>query len=189
MVSQPTSRVLMLAVSGYEDCELWGPREALLDSGAAVILASSQPGPIRGVVFDSGTQQGNSSDRDILPDAMLGEVEHKQFDALLLPGGEENSDQLRNNPHAVALVRAFMDAGKPVAAICHAPWLLAKADVLKGRRVTAWDSVRPDIAEAGAIVVDSEVVVDGNLITSRMPADVPAFSAALISALADRSRL
>jgi protease I len=120
---------------------------------------------------------------------MLGEVEHKQFDALLLPGGEENSDQLRNNPHAVALVRAFMDAGKPVAAICHAPWLLAKADVLKGRRVTAWDSVRPDIAEAGAIVVDSEVVVDGNLITSRMPADVPAFSAALISALADRSRL
>jgi protease I len=157
-------RVLMLAMSGYEDTELWGPREALLRSGG------SGADPRCG--FDDATQSGGVSDRDINPDLTLEQVDVDDYHALLLPGGLQNSGRMRGEQRVLEIVRAFMSAGKPVAAICHAPWLLAAADVLGGRRVTAWRDIRDDIAAAGAEVIDAEVVVDGNVITSRMPVDV-----------------
>ena len=116
-------------------------------------------------------------------DLTLDEAEQADFDALLLPGGQINPDKLRMEEKAVQLVREFCDAGKPVAAICHGPWLLAEADVIEGKTVTSWPSIRTDLSNAGANVVDQEVVQDGQLITSRKPDDIPAFSEALIKAL------
>ena len=116
-------------------------------------------------------------------DAALDSVKAADFDALLLPGGQMNPDILRMNPAAIQLVKDFAAAGKPIAAICHAPWLLIEAGLVKGKTVTSWPSVRTDLANAGGNVVDQEVAVDGNLITSRKPDDIPAFSKALIDAL------
>jgi len=112
-------------------------------------------------------------------------VDTEEFDALLLPGGALNPDKMRQEPRAVEIVQEFMEDEKPVAAICHAPWLLVEADVVEGRRVTSYPSVRTDLENAGADVVDEQVVVDGNLITSRKPDDIPAFSEALIKALTE----
>ncbi|MDG5489810.1 type 1 glutamine amidotransferase [Sphingomonas sp. BGYR3] len=173
-------KVLMLATDGFEQSELFDPRQALIDAGAQVILASLKRDAIRGVIHD---QPG---DREITPDLTLDEVEEGDYDALLLPGGLANPDALRINDRAVEIVGAFCDDGKTVAAICHAPWLLVEADVVDGRTVTSWPSVRTDLANAGANVVDREVVVDENLITSRKPDDIPAFNKALIQALADQ---
>lgn len=169
-------RVLMMATDGFEQDELLKPRQALLDAGAEVVLASPKADPIRG---EKGGEKGES----ITPDTTVDAVDSGDFDALVLPGGVGNPDKLRTNQRAVAIVREFIDDGKLVAAICHGPWLLAEADVLKGRTVTSWPSIRTDLANAGAEVMDQEVVVDNNLITSRKPDDIPAFNRAVITAL------
>ncbi|WP_066719144.1 type 1 glutamine amidotransferase domain-containing protein [Sphingomonas pituitosa] len=178
MANLQNARVLMLATDGFEESELFEPRQALLDAGAQVTLASIKTDPITG---ESGGEKGKS----ITPDATLDQVELDQFDALVLPGGVGNPDKLRMNTTAVEIVRSFMDSNRLVAAICHAPWLLAEADVVAGRRLTSWPSIRTDLANAGADVVDAEVVSDGNLITSRKPDDIPAFNRAVIAALED----
>ncbi|WP_421684507.1 DJ-1/PfpI/YhbO family deglycase/protease [Stutzerimonas urumqiensis] len=183
--------VLMVATHGYEDSELFDTRAALIDAGFAVSLASIDKKPLTGVIWDERAGTSRPSHVEITPDLTVQDVAIDAFDALALPGGLSNPDTLRMVPAAVDVVRDFLDSGKPVAAICHAPWLLVEADRLRGRRVTAWYSIRRDLENAGAEVVDEAVVVDGNLITSRMPADIPAFTSALIGALggvADRTR-
>lgn len=173
-------KVLMLATDGFEESELFDPRQALLDAGAEVTLASIEKDAIQGVIND------DEKGRTITPDLRLDEVETTEYDALVLPGGVGNPDKLRMEERAVEIVGEFMDDAKIVAAICHAPWLLVEADVVDGRRVTSWPSVRTDLENAGGDVVDEEVVVDENLITSRKPDDIPAFSAAIIEALAEQ---
>lgn len=168
--------VLIMATDRFEESELFVPRQRLLAAGARVSLAALSLKPILGTVLDE-------PGRSIAPDLTIGEVDTRDYDALLLPGGVVNPDRLRMEPRAVAIVREFDQAAKPVAAICHGPWLLVEADIVRGRRVTGWRSIRTDLANAGAVVLDSPVVVDGNLVTSRQPGDVEAFSAALIEAL------
>ena len=168
--------VLIMATDRFEESELFGPLERLQASGARVSLASLSMKRILGTVHDE-------PGKTIAPDLTIAEVDPADYDALLLPGGVGNPDRLRMEPRAVALVRAFDSAGKPVAAICHGPWLLVEADILRGRRATSWPSIRTDLRNAGAEVADEPVVVDGNLITSRKPDDVPQFSDALIVAL------
>ena len=166
-----------MATDRFEESELFEPREQLLAAGARVSLAALSMQPIRATVLDA-------PGRTIVPDLTIAEVEPAQYDALLLPGGLGNPDRLRTEEEAVAIVRTFDRAGKPVAAICHGPWLLVEADVLRGRRATCWPSIRTDLTNAGAEVADEPVVVDGNLITSRGPDDVAEFSRALLAALA-----
>lgn len=178
--------VLMLATHGYEEAELFGPRQLLMDEGVRVTLASSDRKAIRGVVWDDATKSSKTSEKTIEPDLLFNEVKLENFDALVLPGGVVNPDILRMDSEAVAIVRAFAESGRAVAAICHAPWLLIEANAARGRRTTGWYSVRTDLANAGSQVVDQEVVVDGNIITSRMPSDVPAFTKAVIEALSRR---
>jgi len=150
--------------------------EALLEAGARVPLASPTADPITG-------EKGGEKGEGIIPGMTIAQVETSGYDALVLPGGVANPDKLRMDKRAVEIVREFFDAGKIVAAICHAPWLLIEADVVEGRRVTSWPSVRTDLANAGASVLDEEVVIDGKLITSRKPDDLPAFNRAVIDAL------
>lgn len=170
------AHVLVMATNRFEESELFGPREILLGKGARVTLASPTRDEIMATVHDEPGLR-------ILPDLTIEQVEPGDYDALLLPGGVGNPDQLRMNERAVGLIRRFADAGKPVAAICHGPWLLVEADLLRGRRATAWPSIRTDLRNAGARVVDEAAVTDGNIITSRQPDDVPAFTAALIAAI------
>ena len=172
-----TAKVLMIATDGFEQAELFRPREALQEAGATVTVASLKRDPIQGMEYD---EKGDT----ITPDALVSEVSAEDFDALVLPGGVGNPDKLRVNQDAVALARAFMEADKSVAAICHGPWLLAEANMLKGRRMTSWPSLRTDLQNAGATHLDQEVVVDGNLITSRKPDDLPAFNRAILEQLA-----
>ncbi|WP_066797423.1 type 1 glutamine amidotransferase domain-containing protein [Sphingomonas soli] len=176
MTDLAKTRVLMLATDGFEQDELLKPRQALIEAGAQVTLASLKRNPITG---EKGGEKGES----ITPDALISEVDSRDFDALVLPGGVGNPDKLRMDDRAVDLVEEFMEDDKIVAAICHAPWLLVEADVVDGRTATSWPSIRTDLANAGADVVDQEVVVDGNLITSRKPDDIPAFNRAIIAAL------
>jgi protease I len=179
----PSARVLMLATHGFEEAELFDTRQALLEAGLTVTLASIDKQAIKGVFWDEASGTANESTKSITPDILLAQVNVDHFDALVLPGGVTNPDTLRINADAVNMVRKFVSEEKVVAAICHAPWLLVEANVVKGRRVTGWASVRTDLANAGAHVVDEEVVVDDKPITSRMPANVPAFSQAVIKAL------
>ncbi|MES2339541.1 MAG: type 1 glutamine amidotransferase domain-containing protein [Pseudomonadota bacterium] len=171
------THVLILATDGFEQSELFDPRQALLDAGARVTLASLKTDPIQGMKHD---EKGDT----IAPDITVDDVDTSDYDALLLPGGVANPDTLRMNDRAVEIVGEFMDEDKIVAAICHGPWLLAEADVIDGKTLTSWPSIRTDLENAGADVVDQEVAIDGNLITSRKPDDIPAFNAALIDALA-----
>ena len=173
------ANVLIMATNRFEESELFGPREILLGKGARVALASPTRDEIMATVFDE-------PGRRIAPDLTIDEVRVEDYDALLLPGGVGNPDQLRMNADAIRLIRAFAEAGKPVAAICHGPWLLVEADLLRGRRATAWQSIRTDLRNAGADVVDEAAVTDGNIITSRMPEDVSAFTDALITAIQSR---
>lgn len=177
MADLSKARVLILATDGFEQSELFEPRQALLDAGASVTLASPNTDPIQGMKHD---EKGDT----ITPDATIDSISSENFDALLLPGGVANPDALRMNPRAIEIVQEFMDDDKIVAAICHAPWLLVEANVVDGRRMTGWPSVRTDLANAGAQVLDQEVVVDANLITSRKPGDIPAFNRHLLQALA-----
>jgi protease I len=170
--------VLMIATDGFENDELFQPRQALIDAGATVTLASIATDPIQ------GEKAGEKADT-ITPDLVLGDVDTEEFDALVIPGGVGNPDKMRLQGRAVQIVEEFMDDDKIVAAICHGPWMLVEADVVTGRRVTSWPSIRTDLENAGADVVDEEVVVDGKLITSRKPDDIPAFNRAIIEALTE----
>ncbi len=173
-----TKRVLILATDGFEQSELMEPRKALDDAGFETVVASISSGSIK------GWKEKNWGD-SVSVDLTIDQVVVDEFDALLLPGGQMNPDILRMNDDAIDLINDFDDAGKTIAAICHAPWLMAEADILDGRTVTSWPSIRTDLANAGADVVDEEVAIDGNFITSRNPDDIPAFSKALIDALTD----
>lgn len=175
-------KVLILATDGFEQSELTDPKQALEDAGIETTVASpsetAKPGEIKG--WDK-TDWGKS----VKVDVTLDSVNADDFDALLLPGGQINPDKLRLEEKAIALVKQFAQSGKPVAAICHGPWLLVEADVVKDKTVTSWPSIRTDLRNAGANVVDQEVAIDGNFITSRKPDDIPAFSKALIAAVND----
>jgi protease I len=167
------ARVLIVATDGFEEWELFGPREILTRRGAEVVLASPKLDPIQATIHDD-------PGKTIRPDLTVDEANADDFDALILPGGVRNPDQLRMNVKAIALIRRFYEQGKPVAAICHGPWLLIEADLLRGRTATSWPSIRTDLRNAGANVVDEAAVVDGNIVTSRNPNDVEAFTNAVI---------
>lgn len=170
------AHVLIMATNRFEESELFGPRQRLLDQGAKVTVASLGLDEIMGTVHD---EPGKS----IKPDILIKDATAADYDALLLPGGVGNPDQLRMHEDAIALVREFANTEKPVAAICHGPWLLVEADLLRGKRATSWKSIRTDLKNAGANVVDEAAVTDGNIVTSRKPDDVPAFTDALIAAI------
>lgn len=167
-------KVAVLAADGVEKVEFETPRSQLTENGAHVVLLSLKTGEIK------------ARDHDLEPagtirvDQAVSEASVDDFDALVLPGGTVNPDKLRLDKCAVAFVRDFVNSGKPVAAICHGPWTLVEAGVVAGRTVTSYPSIRTDLRNAGAKVVDEEVVVDGNVITSRSPDDLQAFCAALI---------
>lgn len=170
------TRFLILATDGFEQSELFEPRNRLLEAGGKVSLASPKRDPIQGMNHDV---KGDT----IQPDLTLDDVDPSDYDALILPGGVANPDSLRMEEKAIDIIESFMDEGKIVAAICHGPWLLAEADVIEDRTLTSWPSIRTDLLNAGANVVDQEVVVDGNLITSRNPDDIPAFVDAIKTAV------
>jgi protease I len=165
--------VLIVATDGFEEWELFGPRQILQDRGAEVVLASLKLEPIQATVHDE-------PGKTIKPDLTVDDVNVDDFDALILPGGVRNPDQLRLHGNVIALVRLFAEQGKPIGAICHGPWLLVEADLLRGRTATSWPSIRTDLRNAGAIVVDEAAVTDGNIVTSRKPDDVEPFTNALI---------
>ncbi|MCS6624450.1 type 1 glutamine amidotransferase [Roseibacterium beibuensis] len=170
--------VAALATDGVEQVELIKPVQALKDAGAMVHVVSLKSGQIQGF--------NHLTPGDRIPvDRALSETDAAVYDALLLPGGVANPDQLRGEEEAVSFVRAFFDAGKPVAAICHAPWLLVEAGVADGRTMTGYHTIRTDLKNAGATVVDEEVVVDDGLVTSRNPDDIPAFCAKMIEEFAE----
>ena len=169
----PESRILIVATDGFEEWELFGPREILQRRGAEVVLASLRLDPIQGTVHDD-------PGKTIRPDLTVDQANADDFDALILPGGVRNPDHLRMNVRVIELIREFARQGKPVAAICHGPWLLVEADLLRGRTATSWPSIRTDLKNAGANVVDDPAVTDGNIITSRNPQDVEEFTNALI---------
>ena len=171
-----TKRVLILATDGFEQSELIEPRKTLEAAGIETIVASPKRGEIKGWNHDNWGEL-------VSVDAGLDEVSADDFDGLLLPGGQMNPDALRLEERVIELIEDFDEADKPIAAICHGPWLLAEADILEGRTVTGWPSIRTDLENAGGDVVDQAVAVDGNLITSRKPDDIPAFSKALVDAL------
>ena len=173
MPSIRNARVLIVATDGFEEWELFGPRQILRKRGAEVVLASLNRNPIQATVHDD-------AGKTIRPDLTIDEVNPDDFDALILPGGVRNPDQLRLHGNVIALIRAFAKQGKPIGAICHGPWLLVEADLLRGRTATSWPSIRTDLRNAGANVVDLPAVTDGNIVTSRNPDDVEAFTDALI---------
>ena len=167
------ARILIVATDGFEEWELFGPREILQKRGAEVVLASPKLEPIQATIHDD-------PGKTIRPDMSIDEANSDDFDALVLPGGVRNPDQLRTNVRVIQLIRDFARQAKPIAAICHGPWLLVEADLLRGRTATSWPSIRTDLRNAGAKVVDEPVVVDANIITSRKPDDVEQFTNALI---------
>jgi protease I len=172
-------RVAILAADGVEEVELLEPRRAVEAAGAQVTLLSLEAGEIQamnGDIDKAGTHPADRAVADASPD---------DFDALLLPGGTINPDKLRADPQAVAFVRDMVLAGKPVGAICHGPWTLVEADVVRGRTLTSYPSIRTDLRNAGAEVVDEEVVVDKGLVTSRNPDDLPAFCAKVVEEFAE----
>ncbi len=171
-------KVAILVENGFEQVELTSPKKALEEAGAITVIVSPQKKQVQGWNHDEKA--------DFFPvDIQLDDADAADFDSLLLPGGVMNPDQLRINPEAVAFVRAFFDARKPIAAICHGPWTLVEADVVRGRTMTSYPSIRTDLKNAGANVVDREVVVDQGLVTSRQPDDLPAFNAKMIEEFAE----
>ncbi|WP_228851300.1 type 1 glutamine amidotransferase domain-containing protein [Aegicerativicinus sediminis] len=166
-------RVAILATNGFEESELSEPKKALEKANAEVHIVSLDSNPIK------GWKDGNWSNTYNV-DKTIEEVSQKDYNALVLPGGVYNPDILRRNEKAVNFVRSFFENHKPVAAICHGPWLLAEAGVLKGRKITSFNSIKTDMVNAGANWVDEEVVVDAGLVTSRSPKDLPAFNSKLV---------
>jgi protease I len=171
-------RVAILAADMFEEVELVEPRKALDDAGAETEIVSLEKGEI---------QAFNHYDKaDKFPvDKTIDEVTADDYDALMLPGGVGNPDTLRMHENAVQFVRSFFETGKPVGAICHAPWMLVEADVVRGRPVTSWPSLKTDIRNAGGNWQDKEVIVDDGLVTSRKPDDIPAFSEKIIEEFAE----
>ncbi len=172
-------RVAILVANGFEQVELEKPRQALDEAGAETFIVSPEASTVWGWDF---TDWGDKFTVDV----NLEDARPDDFDALLLPGGVINPDTLRMRPDAVAFVRSFFDADKPVAAICHGPWTVVEAGEARGRRMTSWPSLQTDLRNAGAVWVDEEAVVDGNLLTSRRPQDIPAFNRAMIALFARR---
>ncbi|MGN5236118.1 MULTISPECIES: type 1 glutamine amidotransferase domain-containing protein [unclassified Rhodococcus (in: high G+C Gram-positive bacteria)] len=172
--------IAILATDGVEEVELVEPRRAVEREGATVRLLSLENGEIQAMEKDVHAAGKHSVDQ-LVADAAVDD-----FDGLLLPGGTTNPDQLRQDAKAVAFVRDFVTSGRPVGVICHGPWTLVEADVVRDRTLTSYPSVRTDIRNAGGTVVDEEVVIDKNLVSSRNPADLPAFCSAVIDVFADR---
>jgi protease I len=171
-------RVAILATDGFEQSELIEPRAALDRAGARTVVIAPKPGSIK------GWKHGNWGD-DVAVDLTVEQAQPDDYDALMLPGGVMNPDRLRLVPAAVKFVRAFFEAEKPVAAICHAPIMLIEANVLRDRHVTSWPSLQTDIRNAGGKWSDEEVVVDRGLVTSRKPDDIPAFNRKMIEEIAE----
>ncbi len=171
-------KVAILATDGFEQSELFEPKKALEEAGATVSVVSLKSGEIKG--WDE-KDWGDT----IKVDMTLDEANAEDFDALQLPGGVMNPDKLRVDEKAIAFVKAFFEAGKPVAAICHASWTLINAEVVKGRELTSYPTLRKDLENAGAKWVDREVVVDNGLVTSRNPNDLPAFNRKMIEEIAE----
>ena len=174
-------RIAVLATDGFEQVELTEPVKGLKAEGAEVEVISLKPGKIQGMNHD---QKGDQ----IAVDKTLDNVKASDYDALILPGGVQNPDSLRVEAKAVAFVSDFVKAGKPISAVCHGPWTLIETGAVKGRQMTSWPSLKTDLTNAGAQWVDKEVVVDGKLITSRKPDDLPAFVAKTIELLASTAR-
>jgi protease I len=171
-------KVAILAADGFEQSELTEPRKALKEAGAETLVVSPAKDEVQGWKhFDKGER--------IKVDVPLEQADAADYDALLLPGGVANPDQLRTLPKAVQFVRSFFETGKPVAAICHGPWTLIEAGVVRGRTLTSWPSLKTDLVNAGAMWVDREVCVDHGLVTSRKPADIPAFNQKMIEEFAE----
>lgn len=176
-MSAQDKKVAFLLTKGVEQVELTGPRTALDEAGAQTFIVSPSDTTLQAM-------QGDWDHADTFDvDVKLADAKAQDFDMLVLPGGTINADSLRTEDDAVQLVTDFFAARKPVAAICHAPWLLAQADLIQGRTLTSVDTIRVDLVNAGATWKDEEVVIDGNLITSRTPDDIEAFNAAVVSAL------
>jgi protease I len=172
-------KVAILAADGVERVELEQPRAAVTDAGAEVELLSIHEGEIAARDHDL-EDAGTFAVDGLVSDASVGD-----YDALLLPGGTVNPDQLRMDDDAVSFVRAFFESGKPIGTICHGPWTLLEAGVVAGRQITSWPSVRTDLRNAGANVLDQEVVVDEGLVSSRSPDDLPAFCAKIVEEFAE----
>ena len=173
MASLNGVKVAILVTDGFEQDELLQPRKALDQAGADTKVVSPKDEKVRGWTH-------NDWGATITVEERLNEAKPEQFDALLLPGGVMNADKLRMDPKAVAFVKSFFDSGKPVAAICHGPWAVIEAGAARGRKITSWPSLKTDLRNAGAEWVDQEAVVDGNLVSSRKPDDIPAFNQAMI---------
>lgn len=171
-------KVAILAADGFEQAELAGPKEALETAGAEPKIVSLEEGEIQGF---NHMEAGDKFPVDLT----LKDAPAEDFDALLIPGGLHNPDTLRSTPEAVAFVKAFATAGKPIAAICHGPWLLVEAGLAKGRKLTSWPAIQTDLRNAGANWVDEEVVVDQGIVTSRKPDDIPAFNRKMIEEIAE----
>jgi protease I len=171
-------RVAFLATDGVEQVELTEPWQAVEEAGGTPVLVSLEDGEIQ--AFD----HRDKADRFAV-DEVVADADESDFDGLVIPGGVVNPDAMRMNDEAVAFTRAFFDAGKPAAVICHGPWMLVEADVARGRTVTSYPSVRTDLRNAGADWVDEEVVVDSGLVTSRNPDDLPAFCAKLVEEISE----
>ena len=170
--------VAILATDGVEQVELTEPRKAVEEAGAKVRLLSIKEGEIQGMHHDKPGDK-------LKVDGRVADASVDDFDALILPGGVQNPDTLRMDEDAVGFVRDFVNSGKPVGVICHGPWVMIEADVVRGRRMTSWPSVRTDLRNAGAEVVDEEVVVDNGLVSSRKPDDLPAFCRKIVEEFAE----
>ena len=171
-------RVAAIATHGFEESELLDPKRALEEAGARVDIIAPDAGTIRGW---SQKYWG----KEVRVDRIVAEASPSEYDAVLLPGGVMNPDMLRLNRQAIAFIRQAFDAGKPIAAICHGPWTLIEAGVVGGVRMTSWPSLMTDLKNAGATWVDEEVVVDRGIVTSRKPADIPAFNRKMIEEIAE----
>ena len=170
-------KVAILAADMFERVELEEPRKALEDAGAEVEIVSIEGGEIQG--FDH-FEPANK----VKVDRTVEEASPDDYDALMIPGGVGNPDLLRGDENAVAFVRGFHEAGKPIAVICHGPWMLVESGIVRGKRVTSWPTLQTDIRNAGGEWVDEEVVVDGNIVTSRKPGDIPAFNEKMLELFA-----
>ena len=173
-------KVAILVENGFEQVELTEPKKALEQAGAMTQIVSPAGNKVK------GWQHTNWGD-EFPVDVALDQARSQDFDALLLPGGVINPDKLRINPRAIAFIKEFFDAGKPVAAICHGPWTLIDAGQAKGRTITSWPSIKTDLTNAGAKWVDREVVNENGLVTSRKPDDLPAFNREMISLFSEQT--
>jgi protease I len=174
-------KVAILITDGFEEVEMVKPRQELVEAGADARIVSPRAGKVKAW---ASTEWG----KEYPVDVELEQARPQDFDALLLPGGVMNPDKLRMEPNAVEFVRSFFDEGKPVAAICHGPWMVIESGGASGRRLTSWPSLKTDLRNAGARWVDEEVVVDGTLVSSRKPDDIPAFNREMLKLFAKTRR-